>query len=758
VAIETNGAVQYKSGRIPNPDRLYFDLKGAKPDLGGKGVQQVGDKFLKRVRVAETVPGVTRVVLDLEKDVTFTSSQVINPDRLMIELHGRSDSQPPALVAVAAPTTENSPQSQSPPQPAPSMDQRPANQDQVPQVSAPPNNENFLRKLQNPYQPREVSAVDFRNSGRIGKLIRAGNLYLSLQDAIDLAVENNLDLQLQRFNPRFAEADVLRAKGGGVLRGVDFNIRNLPQGIGGPGSPLLTTVGGTSPITTVASNSADLAPLQETVTNLSVTGAFPYATGPVIPQYDPSINWLLQGSHTTTFETNLNSYGVNPLASSVFLGTAGYTQGFATGTTINASFDETRTTTNAANSNYNPFTTGYASISLTQHLLQGFGRDNNRRFIRIAENTQKISAEVFRQQVIETLWSVARLYFDLVSLNEDVRVKRQALDAARKLYDDNKSQVEVGTLAPIEVKRAQAEVARTQEDLINSTNLVLQQELILKNVLTRQGTKDPLIGSSRIIPLDAIEQPKDAPAVAAGELVGTAMQSRPDLAQAALQIQNTEISLKGSKNALLPSLDFIANFQNNGYVGQINPLALPLGAVTSPAIQPGLLGGGATLLSQVFGKNYPNYAVGLQLNVTLRNRVAQADVIRDELQLRQSEVRKQQLENEVRLEVENALLNVQRAMASYRAAQETRELQEEALDAEQQRYQVGASTTYLVIQYQRDLAQARSTEVVALGNYAKAKAALDRATGTNLDTYHVSIDEALKGMVSRAPSELPPGK
>jgi outer membrane protein TolC len=171
-----------------------------------------------------------------------------------------------------------------------------------------------------------------------------------------------------------------------------------------------------------------------------------------------------------------------------------------------------------------------------------------------------------------------------------------------------------------------------------------------------------------------------------------------------------------------------------------------------------LVGGGATLLSQIFGRNYPNYAVGMQLNVTLRNRVAQADVIRDELQLRQSEVRKQQLENEVRLEVENALLDVQRALASYRAAQETRELQEEALDAEQQRYSVGASTTYLVIQYQRDLAQARSTEVVSLGNYAKAKAALERATGTNLDTYHVTVDEAFKGVISRAPSEIPPGK
>jgi len=637
------------------------------------------------------------------------------------------------------------------------QDTRPANQDQTPQILTPPKVK-LIDKIKFPYLTRDVSAVDFRNTGRVDQLIRAGQLYLSLQDAIDLAIENNLDLQLERFNPRFAESDVLRAKGGGLLRGVDFNIRNLPQGIGGPGSPLLTTVGGTSPITTVVSNSADLAPIQETATSLSVLGAFPYATGTAIPQFDPSLNGLIQGSHTTTLETNINTAGVNPLIVNNFLGTFGYNQAFSTGTAVNVSFNETRNNINALNTNYNPYTTGYGSISVVQPLLQGFGTDVNRRFIRIAENTQKISDEVFKQQVIETLWAVARLYFDLVSLNEDVRVKQQALDAAKKLYDDNKSQVEVGTLAPIEVKRAEAEVARTQEDLTNSQNLVLQQELILKNVLTRRGTKDPLIGSARIVTLDAIQKPTDMPAANTNELVGAAFQNRPDLAQAALQIQNSEIGLKGSKNALLPQLNFVGSLQNNGFAGQYNAAYQPLGVTTSSSIQQGLIGGGGTLLGQIFGHNYPNYSVGVQLNVSLRNRVAQADVIRDELQVRQSEVRRQQLENEVRLEVENALLNVQRALASYRASQQTRELQEEALDAEQQRYQVGASTTYLVIQYQRDLAQARSTEVVSLGNYAKAQAALDRATGRTLETYHVAIDEAYKGVISRAPSTLPPGK
>jgi outer membrane protein len=637
------------------------------------------------------------------------------------------------------------------------QESRPVNQDQTPQVITPPTAK-LVERLKLPYLPRHVASVDFRNSNRVDQLIRAGQMYLSLQDAIDLAIENNLDLQLQRFNPKFAESDVLRAKGGGVLRGVDFNIRNLPQGIGGPGSPLLTTVGGTSPITTVASNSADLAPLQETTTSLSVNGAFPFATGTPIPPFDPTLTGLFQASRVNTYESNVNAAGVNPLVANNFLGTFGYSQGFALGTSVNASFNETRTTSNAVTANLNPVTTGYASVSVVQPLLQGFGLENNRRFIRIAENTQKIANEVFKQQLIETLWAVSRLYYDLVSLNEDVRVKGQALDTARKLFDNNKSQVDVGTLAPIEVKRAQAEVARTQEDLTNSLNLILQQELILKNVLTRRGTKDPLVASARIVPLDRIENPASAPSSTTTELVAAALQNRPDLAQAALQIQNSQIGLKGSKNALLPSLNVFGSLQNNGYAGEMNQLAPPLAATSLAAIQQGLTGGGGTLLSQIFGHNYLNYTAGVQLTINLRNRTAQADVIRDELQLRQSEVRQQLLENQVRLEVENALLNVQRALATYQAAQLTRELQEEALDAEQQRYQVGASTTYIVIQYQRDVAQAKSSEVVTLGNYAKARAALDRATGRTLEAYHVSIDEAFKGVISRAPSSLPVGK
>ena len=591
-----------------------------------------------------------------------------------------------------------------------------------------------------PYRPRTTSGIDFRNTGRFASLVRAGNLYLSIDDAIAMALENNLDLEYQRFNPLIANSDVLRTEGGGLPRGVLYNIRQLPAGVGGPGSPLLTTVGGTSPSSSIVSNSSDLAPIQTQDQSLSIQDTTPLSSGSRIPQYDPAIAAGLNYAHQNTIETSGFITGANPYITNTVGGNLGYTQGFSTGTTVNANYNTSRFSANGTRSDYNPYLSGGLGLTVTQPLLQGFGIGNNRRFIRIAKNDQKISDEVFKQQMLETLASVVRLYWDLVSLVEDMHVKQQAVELAQKLYEDNKAQVEVGTLAPIEVKRAQAELARSRQDLTNTSGLVAQQELILKNVLTRRGSLDPVVGSAHIIPSDHIQIPAEEPPRDTRELVALALKSRPDLAQAGLQVENSQISLQGSRNALLPELDLVGSVQSNGLSGGTNAFA------PSPNPLPPFLGGYGNLLSQLFRGAYPSFTVGVQLTLPVRNRVAQADAVRDELQVRQMQVRRQQLENQVRLEVENALLILQRSRADYEAAVQTRELQEEALDSEQQRYQVGASTTYLVIQAQRDLAQARSTEVVSQGNYAKAIAAVDRATGQTLETYHITVDQAYKGV------------
>ena len=614
-------------------------------------------------------------------------------------------------------------------------------------------------RLTSPYRAGQISGASFANSARTYALIKAGNMYLSLQDAIALALENNLDIQVQRYNPMIAGTELKRAKGGGLLRGLDYNVRELPQGVGGPGGPLLTSLGASASLSQVSAASADLAVINQQQTNLSVQSAIPYSSGSPIPAYDPFLDLAINANHTSTPQTSPFTTGAYNLLQNQISGDGSYEQGFSTGTRFNVSYIANRYNTGSLRSDYDPYTAASLGITVTQPLLQGFGIDVNRRFIRIAGNEQKIASLVFNQQLITTISSVIRLYWDFVSLRGDVRVKEQELAAAQKLYDDNKQQVDVGTLAPLQLKQAAAEVARAKQDLINSQSLVDQQEIILKNILTRTGSADPSLDDVRIVPLDHIIVPKSDDLPPSGELVAEALKNRPDLAQAQIEITNAGLSLKGSKNELLPQFNIVAGATNNALAGSVNPLP-PVGSApgTPRSPDPFLLGGAGAVLSQIFQRNFPDYGIGFQLNIPLRNRVAQADVARDRLQLRQSEVRLKQTQNQVRVEVQNALVTLRRARASYDAAVETRRLQQEALEAEQQRFAVGQSTSFFVIQYERDLAQARSTEVIAMGDYAKAKAALDRALGTTLTSNNISLNEARTGIVNRPPAPIPQGR
>jgi outer membrane protein TolC len=330
-----------------------------------------------------------------------------------------------------------------------------------------------------------------------------------------------------------------------------------------------------------------------------------------------------------------------------------------------------------------------------------------------------------------------RLYWDLVSFNEDVKVRRQALERAEKLLSDNQAQVEAGTRAPIEVVRARAEVARSRRDLIAAESLVRQQETVLKDYLTRRTIADASLRLVRIIPTDPLRVDPSASLPPASELVELAMKQRPDLAQARLHLDSTRLALKGSRNALLPSLDLVATVRNNALAGAVNPLTLPGAAPHTP--DPLVVGGYGTALSQLLRRNFPDYGVGVQLSLPLRNRAAEADYARDNLALRQQELRLQQLHKQVHVEIENTLIALEQARATLEAAERERELQEEALAAEEEKLTVGASTTFLVIQYQRDLAQARSAEVAAQAGYVKARAALDRAAGRLLEALGVSV-------------------
>ena len=608
------------------------------------------------------------------------------------------------------------------------------------------------RSISRPYAVKRVPPVNLQNSQRIFDLIRAGHLYLSLADAIALALENNLSVDVERYLPQIARTDVTRAEGGGLLRGLSLLVDEPPPGIGGPNGPLLTTLTASpTPAAAVNTNFSDVALITQQQNDLSVTGALPLSTGPAIPQYDPALTGLLSWAHESTPEFNpLITGSSNWLVSNNINGNIGWAQGFSPGTQLSMTFDNTRLTSNAARYTYNPLLNSSLGFTITQPLLRGFGTSLNRRFIKISKNSEKIADLVFQQQVIDMVAGIARLYTDLVSLNEDLNVKRETLRLAERLYEDNRNKVEQGTLAPIELTRAQAQVAASRQALVSAEGLVHQQELIVKTAITRRGLANPAILESSIIATDTVPAPEKQPPSSIEDLTREALRNRPDLAQAGIQLENSEISLKGSLNAVRPELDVVGSVQNGGLSGGINPAALALTPGTT--LYPG---GWTTGLGQIVRNNFPSYSVGIQLNLPLRNRVAQADAVRDELQVRQTQLRRQQFEDQVRLEVADAYVAMQEARAAYEAAVQSRVLQEQSVDVEQATFDVGLATNYLVIQYQTYLAQAKSTEVAAKGAYAKARIALERAIATTLDVNNVSIQEARNGRLSRTPALLP---
>ncbi len=581
--------------------------------------------------------------------------------------------------------------------------------------------------------------VTFENSPRLRELIRSGNLYLSLSDALALAIENNLDIELQRFSFPAADSDVLRARGGGTLRGVQFILAEAPAGVGGPQSPLVTNPASASsvtPGTAVATNPIELGVLGEVQTNLSVQGTIPQSIGTPVTIFDPAAVGFLNWAHQTTPQTNTVVTGTNSLISNIGTVNAGVQEGFSTGTQVSLAFNNNHQSLNSLRNIYNPFTGSSLGLTVTQPLLRGFGASLNRRFIQIAKNDRKITSLLFEQQLIATVYGVIRLYTDLVALDEDLKVKTEAVALAEKLFTDTKSQVDEGTLAPVEMTRANAALFSSRQELINARGLLEEQEAILKTVLTKTGNQDPAVQAARIIPTDSLTIPEKEQIQPIQDLLAAAVANRPDLNQAGLQIENSEIGLKGSRNALRPQMDLVGVAQNNGLAGAVNPL--------SPSADAALIGGYGSALDQIFTRKFPTYGIGVQVTLPIRNRIAEADLARDEIQLKQSQIRMRQLQNQARLEVEDALIAMRRARASHEAAVQARVLQEESLAAEQAKFEVGASTSFFVIQYESLLAQAKSTEVAAKSAYVKARTALQRATGTILSEHQISVSSALQ--------------
>lgn len=553
---------------------------------------------------------------------------------------------------------------------------------------------------------------------RLVSLARGGELRLSLDEAIALALEQNLDVQLQRLGPAIAETDVARTLGGALARGVPLSVREGPKSIGGAGSDALAPLLGTGP-----------------ETNLSI-GA-PSTAGPAPPALDPALSFRLSRTHTTTPQINSFQAGTTSLRGDASAWSLGWQQGLLTGGALNVGFENSRQVLNHPRYDLSPFFTSSLSVTFTQPLLRGFGPALNSRFIRIARNTRQQSDLVFQQQIISTTAAVVRLYWDLVSLTEEVAVRRQALERAEQLLRDSQAHVDAGTRAPIEVVRARAEVARAERDLIMAEGQRRQQETVLKDYLSLETVGDSALAGVTIVVTDSLPAAPREALPPTAELARRAVKDRPDIEQARLQLESSRTALSGSRNARLPSLDLVASVRTNALAGDLNPLTLPGAAPHST--DPALVGTYTTALSQLVRRDFPDYGVALQLAIPLRNRVAEADYARDMITLRQQELRLRQLEKQVHVEIENARVALEQAGAVLRAAAREREFQERALAAEEEKLGVGASTTYLVIQYQRDLAQARAAEVAAKATYMKAETALHRAAGTLLEEHGIVV-------------------
>jgi outer membrane protein TolC len=478
-------------------------------------------------------------------------------------------------------------------------------------------------------------------------------------------------------------------------------------------------------------NVFDVNQLTEAQTNLSIQGPTPFSSGPPIPGYDPILVGQLAWMHLQS------NPPVVPLITNNGFGNLTLTQGFSPGTQVLVGSTNASDILNLAASSPDPFRRPNVVGSVTQPLLRGWGTGVNRRYIRIAENNLKVSRLVFRQQLTDLIFGVSRLYYDLVSLNEDVKVKQETLTAAQQLYEDDKSQVEVGTLAPLELTRAQALVSASELDLTRARGLIVQQEAVVKSVISRTGTAAAVLSGVRIIPTDSIVVPATESSPAMPELIRQGLANRADLAQAAIQVRNAEISVKGSRNQIRPEIDLIGSAMTRGNIGSSSIIG-----VTPIALLP----------STPAGKQTHIYEAGIQLSVPFRNRVAQADAARDEIQLRQMQARLQQLENQVRDEIENALTALQVARSAYIAAVRSRQFQEQLLDAERQKLSVGASINFFIVQDQGFLAQARSSEVVARSTYIKSRVSLERAIGALLESHNIQLDDAIRGELP----DLPP--
>ena len=589
----------------------------------------------------------------------------------------------------------------------------------------------FLPNIFDPYIPAHVDQPMLTNSTRIDQLIQDGKLMLSLDDAISLALENNLNINVERFVPWIQETQLLKAKAGGIPQ-----FGNTQQ-----------VVLGTSP--SVSFDPIISAGFGWTHANIPVNNPFTAGTG------------------TTAIPVvNANNAYVN----------LGYTQGFHTGTNLSVTVDTARNTSNEPDLFFNPAITPVLTATLSQPLLNGFGILPNTRYIIEAKNNIKVANSQFAQQVIATVTQTSNDYWELVFDRENVNVEEAAVGVSQKLYSDNKKQLEIGTMAPLDVLTAESQLATDQQNLIVAQTNKLQQETVLLNDIAKNLLAQDVAGIE-IVPTTAIATPDLVENIALQDAVQEAWKKRPELFQADLNLKNAGIEVKATQNGLLPVLDAFVQYTSQGLNGNqltttqvgntfiadpASPLVNASGQQLSVNGVPAFLGtpittttvgrgGLSDALKNVFQNEFPTYSIGLNLTLPIRNRSAQSDSARAQLDQRMQQVQYRQTENTIVINVRNALIALQQDRAQVAAADKARTLAQQTLDAEQKKYQLGSSTSYNVVLRSRDLTAAQGTALRAQANLAEALVNFNQAMGRTLEVAHITVAEALRGSVGREP-------
>ena len=611
----------------------------------------------------------------------------------------------------------------------------------------------FIYNLTRDYRVRDVSHISFEDSPRIDKLMRAGNIYLSLRDAIALALENNLDIESSRYAPKLALADLQRASAGQILRNVSTSISN------GPSSASLSVLAGATAVngggggTSTPSNSGVLSGL-----NVQLAGS-------AIPNLDPILYVSGGASHATSILTSTTFTGTSALVASYKNLTYGVQESYWTGTTVAVGLSSVfGYNQNATTALFNPYDSGSLSLSITQNLLNGFGLAVNKRSYHKARNNLKANDLTFKEQVISTVAGVVSLYWDLVTFDDELKIKQQTLDLDTRLYEDNKRRADLGAIAEIDIIQAEADMKAAQQDVIAQESQVLQQEMILKNYVTRGGLDNAVVAVARIVPTDHIDVPAQDPLIPIQELVQDALTNRPEIQQNQITLENARLDLLGVKNNLLPTLSANVSMSNAGQGGSISTIPQPYitsnGSVAYKQLGPAdvnqfLIGGYGTVLSQIFSRNFPNYSAQVTLTVPIRNRANQADLVTNELSYRQAEIQDRQLHNSIKLNVMNSLTALRNARAAWETSVVARKLYDQTLAGTRRKYELGTATILDVVIAQRDSTARQLSEADALNQYQRARTNLDQTLGKTLDDYNVNLEEAKRGVVGREPDLIP---